>query len=45
MEKKYCKICGKELSKNCKTGYCIKHLPRNGENNPFFGKTHKKDTI
>lgn len=45
MEKKYCKICGKEFSKNCKTGYCIKHLPRNGENNPFFGKTHKKDTI
>jgi len=45
MEKKYCKICGKELNRHNKTGYCVKHLPRNGENNPFFGKTHKKDTI
>lgn len=45
MEKKYCKICGKELNRHNKTGYCVKHLPRNGENNSFFGKTHKKDTI
>ena len=45
MEKKYCKICGKELNRHNKSGYCVEHLPRCGKNNPFFGKTHKKETI
>ena len=45
MEKKYCKVCGKELNRHNKSGYCVEHLPRTGENNPFFGKTHKKETV
>lgn len=45
MGKKYCKICGKELNRHNKSGYCVQHLPRCGENNPFFGKTHKKETV
>lgn len=45
MEKKYCKACGKELERHNKSGYCVAHLPRTGKNNPFFGKTHKKETI
>lgn len=45
MEKKYCKVCGKELERHNKSGYCVAHLPRTGENNPFFGKTHKKETV
>lgn len=46
MEKK-CIICGKKLSRNNKTGYCIKHIGeiRKGENNPFYGKKHNKETI
>lgn len=43
-EKRYCKVCGKELSRKNKTGYCSIHLPRTGENNPFYGKTHSKKT-
>lgn len=43
-----CKHCGKEISDNSKSGYCGKCYPKFGtlgENNPFFGKTHKKETI
>lgn len=45
MTKKYCKVCGKELNRHNKSGYCVQHLPRCGADNPFFGKTHKKETI
>lgn len=41
----YCKTCGKELNRHNRSGYCFKHLPRTGENNPFYGKTHSKETI
>jgi len=43
--KKYCSVCGKELCKKNKSGFCVKHLPRSGKNNPFYGKKHSKDTI
>lgn len=45
MERKHCKICGKELGENNKTGYCCVHRPRTGANNPFYGRKHKKETI
>lgn len=45
MGKKYCITCGKELNRHNKSGYCVEHLPRCGEHNPFFGKSHKKETI
>jgi hypothetical protein len=42
----YCKKCGKLLTKkNRKTDYCTTHRDRTGANNPFFGKTHTKETI
>ena len=46
-EKKYCKICGKELSARNKSGYCVIHKGElyKGENNPFYGKKHSKKTI
>lgn len=46
MEKK-CLICGKKLSYKNKSGYCIEHIGefRKGENNPFYGKKHNKETI
>lgn len=41
-----CKKCGKELSKNCKlTGCCNICRDKTGINNPFFGKTHSKETV
>lgn len=46
-EIKYCKDCGKEISKKNKTGYChkcaCKHM--SGANNPFYGHHHKQETI
>lgn len=42
---KTCPICGKVLSKDNKSGFCNKHRDRTGENNPFFGKRHSKETI
>lgn len=44
MEKRYCKKCGKLLSKNCKGEYCNIHRDRTGVNNPFFGKKHSEET-
>ena len=44
-EKKYCKVCGKELCKKNKSGYCNSHRDRTGANNSFFGKSHSKETI
>lgn len=43
-----CKHCGNKITDNNKTGYCVKCYPKYGmlgENNPFFGKKHKKETI
>ncbi len=45
---KHCKHCGKLISDSNKTGYCKICYPKYGmfgENNPFYGKTHKKETI
>lgn len=45
---KKCKHCGKEIGDRNKSGYCLKCYNKYGmfgENNPFFGKTHKKETI
>jgi G:T-mismatch repair DNA endonuclease (very short patch repair protein) len=46
MGEKYCKICGALLSKNNKSGYCIKHVGiiRCGEQNSFYGKKHSEET-
>lgn len=47
MEQKYCKICGKPLSKNNKSGFCISCYHKFclcGENNPFYGKKHTQET-
>jgi len=38
---KYC-VCGKQIAPEHK--YCIKCLPRNGENNPFYNKHHTEKT-
>jgi hypothetical protein len=38
----YCK-CGKRI--NYYNTYCFNCLPRNGENNPFFGKKHNQKVI
>lgn len=40
---KYCLTCGKEIGDKNKRGYCIKHYPRTGADNPFYGKTHTKE--
>jgi len=45
MKYKYCKKCGKKVSKNCHLGYCNKCRDRSGKNNPFYGKTHSKETM
>lgn len=37
----YCK-CGKEIAPE--NNYCIKCLPRDGENNPFYNKNHTEET-
>jgi len=45
---KHCKHCGKLISDSNKTGYCKSCYHKYGmfgENNPFFGKSHKKETI
>ena len=41
---KYCKTCGKILCKKCLGNYCGVHRDRSGKNNPFFGKSHSKET-
>lgn len=41
---KKCKMCGALILGRGKSGFCNKHY-KNGENNPFFGKTHKKTTV
>lgn len=45
MKYKNCLKCGKGVSRNCHLGYCNKCRDRSGENNPFYGKKHKKETI
>jgi G:T-mismatch repair DNA endonuclease (very short patch repair protein) len=40
-----CPTCGMKVSDKNKSGYCNKHRDRTGVNNPFYGKTHKKETI
>lgn len=43
-----CKHCGKKIGDKNKSGYCLKCYNKYGmlgENNPFFGKKHKKETI
>lgn len=40
--KTYCE-CGNRINSNSKC--CIKCIDRKGENNPFYGKKHKKETI
>lgn len=42
---KHCPICNKLLQDKNKTGFCNKHRPRSGENNPFFGKHHSQETL
>ena len=39
-----CPTCGIRISDKNKSGFCNKHRDRTGINNPFFGKTHSKDT-
>lgn len=36
-----CATCNKQISDQNKSGFCNSHRPRSGENNPFFGHTHK----
>lgn len=38
---KYC-VCGKQIAPE--HNYCMKCLPRNGENNPFYNKHHSEET-
>ena len=43
-----CQHCGKLISDQNKSNFCKYCYPKYGmlgENNPFFGKTHKKETI
>lgn len=40
----FCKVCGVEICCLNKTGCCTHCRDRNGENNPFFNKTHTKET-
>jgi hypothetical protein len=42
---KYCHECGKLLSKKCIGFFCNSHRDRTGIKNPFYGKTHSKETI
>ena len=39
-----CEVCNKKISQNAKR--CMEHIEyeRNGENNPFYGKTHSEET-
>jgi len=45
MERKYCEKCGILLGLTTKGSLCNKHRDRAGINNPFYGKTHSKETI
>ena len=38
---RHCPVCGVPVSDGSKTGYCARHVPRTGANNPFYGKHHK----
>lgn len=40
-----CPVCNFLLLDKNKTGFCTKHRDRTGTNNPFFGKTHTKETV
>lgn len=40
-----CPICGKKIADKNKTGFCNIHRDRTGSNNPFYGKTHSKETM
>lgn len=39
-----CPTCGVRISDKNKSGFCNKHRDRTGISNPFFGKTHSKET-
>lgn len=41
---KKCKVCGCKLLDSNKTGYCGKHRPRTGKDNPFYEKHHSNET-
>jgi G:T-mismatch repair DNA endonuclease (very short patch repair protein) len=43
--RKKCFTCGKLLLDKNISGFCNLHRDRNGENNPFYGKRHKTETI
>ncbi len=45
MNNRKCVKCGGKVSKNSKSGCCRKCRDVSGANNPFYGKTHKKETI
>ena len=38
---RHCPVCGVPVSDESKTGHCVKHVPKTGMNNPFYGKHHK----
>jgi G:T-mismatch repair DNA endonuclease (very short patch repair protein) len=40
-----CAVCGTSISDTNKSGCCNKHRDRTGPNNPFYGKTHSKETV
>lgn len=40
-----CQKCGILLSEGNKSGFCTRHRDRSGKNNPFFGKSHSKETL
>lgn len=42
---RHCPVCGKRIADKSKTGFCNIHRDRTGVNNPFYGKTHSKETI
>ncbi len=42
---KKCKKCGLKISRNSKSGFCIKCRDYNGKNNPFYGKKHSNNAI
>lgn len=45
MKDRKCLKCGGKVSKNSKSGNCTKCRDRSGINNPFYGKTHSKETV
>lgn len=42
---RHCPVCGKKIADKSKTGFCNIHRDRTGANNPFYGKTHSKETL